>query len=76
MAILKEPIKEVKLLKNYINGKWIEPKNKGYLDVENPATREILAKVPLSTTEETNHAIDCVSRMEHYSGSQTNKTSI
>jgi len=58
MAILEEPIKEVKLLKNYINGKWIEPKNKGYLDVENPATREILAKVPLSTTEETNHAID------------------
>ena len=58
MAILKEPIKEVKLLKNYIGGKWIEPKNKGYLDVENPATREILAKVPFSTTEETNRAIN------------------
>jgi len=47
MAILKEPIKEVKLLKNYIAGKWIEPKNNGYLDVENPATREILAKEDL-----------------------------
>jgi len=57
MAILKEPIKEVKVLKNYINGKWIDPKNNGYLDVENPATREIIAKVPLSTTEEANRAI-------------------
>ena len=58
MAILEEPIKEAKVIKNYIGGKWIEPKNNGYLDVENPATRETIAKVPLSTTEETNRAID------------------
>ena len=58
MAILEEPIKEVKVMKNYIDGEWIEPKNNGYLDVENPATREIIAKVPLSTTKETNRAID------------------
>jgi len=36
MLILEEPIKEVKVLKNYIDGEWIEPKNNGYLDVENP----------------------------------------
>ena len=58
MAILEEPTKEVKLLKNYIAGKWVEPKNNGYLDVENPSTREVIAKVPLSTTEEANRAID------------------
>ncbi|PIW12298.1 MAG: malonate-semialdehyde dehydrogenase, partial [Candidatus Infernicultor aquiphilus] len=58
MLILEEPIKEVKVLKNYIDGEWIEPKNNGYLDVENPATREIIAKVPLSTTKETNRAIE------------------
>jgi malonate-semialdehyde dehydrogenase (acetylating)/methylmalonate-semialdehyde dehydrogenase len=58
MSILEEPIKEVKVLKNYISGKWRDPENNGYLDVENPATREILAKVPLSTTKETNRAID------------------
>jgi len=58
MAVLEETTKEVKVLKNYIAGKWIEPKNNGYLDVENPTTREIIAKVPLSTTKETNRAID------------------
>ena len=45
-------------LKNYINGKWVDPENTGYLDVENPTTLEVLAKVPLSTTAETNRAID------------------
>jgi len=45
-------------MKNYINGKWVEPENNGYIDVENPTTCEILAKTPLSTTSETNKAID------------------
>ncbi|MBE3128322.1 MAG: aldehyde dehydrogenase family protein, partial [Actinobacteria bacterium] len=58
MAVLEEPTKEVKVLKNYIGGKWVEPENDGYLDVENPATREIIARVPLSTTEATNRAIN------------------
>jgi len=48
----------IEKLKNYINGKWVDPQNSGYLDVENPTTTEILVKVPLSTTEETNRAID------------------
>jgi malonate-semialdehyde dehydrogenase (acetylating) / methylmalonate-semialdehyde dehydrogenase len=48
----------LKLMKNYINGKWVEAENSGYLDVENPSTGEIIAKVPLSTTKETNRAID------------------
>jgi malonate-semialdehyde dehydrogenase (acetylating)/methylmalonate-semialdehyde dehydrogenase len=58
MAILEKTIKGVKVLKNYIDGKWIDPKSNGYLDIENPATREIIARVPLSTTKETNRAID------------------
>lgn len=48
----------IKVMKNYINGKWVEAENKGYLDVENPSTGEILAKVPFSTNAETNRAID------------------
>lgn len=48
----------LKLMKNYINGKWVEPENSHYLDVENPSTGEILAKVPLSTIAETNRSID------------------
>ncbi len=44
-------------LKNYVGGKWIEPENTGYLAVENPSTTEVLAEVPLSTTDATNRAI-------------------
>lgn len=54
--------KEVQLMKNYVDGKWVDPENSGYLNVENPSTGEILAKVPLSTTEEINRAIDSAAR--------------
>ena len=49
---------DLKIINNYINGKWTEKEDAWYLDVENPTTTEALAKVPLSTTEETNQAID------------------
>jgi len=48
----------VKVLKNYVNGKWIDPDNSGFIDVENPATGEVLAQSPLSTTQEVNRGID------------------
>lgn len=48
----------LRILRNYVNGQWLEPENNGYLDVENPSTGEVLAKVPLSTTEEANRVID------------------
>jgi malonate-semialdehyde dehydrogenase (acetylating) / methylmalonate-semialdehyde dehydrogenase len=32
---------------NYINGTWVEPKVKEYLDVTNPATGELIARAPL-----------------------------
>lgn len=47
-----------RILKNYVNGQWIAPENTGFVDVENPSTGAILAKVPLSTTAETNKAIE------------------
>lgn len=33
-------------LKNYINGKWVGSSSSDYMDVLNPATGEVLAKVP------------------------------
>ncbi|MFW9967598.1 MAG: CoA-acylating methylmalonate-semialdehyde dehydrogenase [Candidatus Thorarchaeota archaeon] len=47
----------VTILKNYINGKWIESASQEHRNVVNPATGEVIAKVPLSTVEETNDAI-------------------
>jgi malonate-semialdehyde dehydrogenase (acetylating)/methylmalonate-semialdehyde dehydrogenase len=57
MAILEEPINEVLELKNFINGEWIESKSKEALDVKNPATQRLLAKVPISTKDEVLGAI-------------------
>ena len=35
-------------LKNYINGQWVDSTATESLEVENPATNEVLATVPLS----------------------------
>ena len=54
--ILEEPIKELTLLKNFINGEWVESKGE-VKDVVNPATQKTLAKVPMSTKGEVNMAV-------------------
>jgi malonate-semialdehyde dehydrogenase (acetylating) / methylmalonate-semialdehyde dehydrogenase len=46
----------VKLL---INGKLIESKTKVWKDVVNPATQEVLARVPFATADEINLSIAC-----------------
>ncbi|MEJ2705201.1 MAG: aldehyde dehydrogenase family protein, partial [Sedimentisphaerales bacterium] len=48
----------MKVVKNYINGRWGEPESPGTLDVENPSTGEVIGKTPLSTTAEVNRAIE------------------
>ncbi|MCX7593961.1 MAG: CoA-acylating methylmalonate-semialdehyde dehydrogenase [Fischerella sp.] len=45
-------------LPNYINGRWCASTATEYIDVFNPATTEILAKVPLSPTSEVNQAAE------------------
>ena len=49
--ILEEPIKEVTLLKNFIDGEWVESKGE-VKDVVNPAEYKVIAKVPISTKDE------------------------
>lgn len=44
-------------LKNYIGGEWVASSSSEILDVHNPATDTILARVPLSTAEEVNQAV-------------------
>ncbi len=46
------------LLKNYSGGEWTPSHSEHVLDVKNPATQELLAKVPLSTKEETIRVIE------------------
>lgn len=49
-------------LKNYVDGRWVDPDNNGYLDVENPSTGEVLAQVPLSTAKAVGAAIDAADK--------------
>ena len=43
--------------KLYINGVWTEPVGKGWLDVVNSTTEEVMGKVPEGTAEDANRAI-------------------
>ncbi|MDQ0974746.1 malonate-semialdehyde dehydrogenase (acetylating)/methylmalonate-semialdehyde dehydrogenase [Neobacillus niacini] len=49
---------EIRKLKNFINGEWVPSKSAMYEDVYNPATKEVIAQVPLSTYEDVNDAIE------------------
>ncbi|RMF27311.1 MAG: CoA-acylating methylmalonate-semialdehyde dehydrogenase [Chloroflexi bacterium] len=44
-------------LKNYINGEWVPSQSGELLEVRNPATDELVARVPLSTEDEVNQAV-------------------
>ena len=57
MAILEEPIKGVPLVKNFIDGEWVESKGE-IRDVVNPAKYEVIAKVPISTKDEIDAAVE------------------
>ena len=49
--------KNVLTLKNYIGGQWIESTSKQVEEVPNPATGEVIARVPLSTKEDLDRAV-------------------
>jgi malonate-semialdehyde dehydrogenase (acetylating)/methylmalonate-semialdehyde dehydrogenase len=52
-----ELTKEVQMLKNYIGGQWVESASEQIEEVPNPATGQIIARIPISTREELNNAV-------------------
>ncbi|HEF0711354.1 TPA: CoA-acylating methylmalonate-semialdehyde dehydrogenase [Staphylococcus aureus] len=48
----------VEVLKNYIGGQWVASQANETIDVVNPATKALIAKVPVSTREELDHAAE------------------
>lgn len=44
------------VLQNYVNGEWRNSSAQDYLDVVNPATNQVLAKVPMSSAAELDQA--------------------
>jgi malonate-semialdehyde dehydrogenase (acetylating)/methylmalonate-semialdehyde dehydrogenase len=53
-------------LRNYVGGKWLDPENHGFLDVEQPSTAEVIAQVPLSTAAETERAVNAAAKAFHH----------
>jgi malonate-semialdehyde dehydrogenase (acetylating) / methylmalonate-semialdehyde dehydrogenase len=47
---------------NYVNGEWRESTTTEYLDVKNPATGELIGKVPLSPSEDVEQATNAASQ--------------
>ncbi|MHA1729937.1 MAG: CoA-acylating methylmalonate-semialdehyde dehydrogenase [Promethearchaeota archaeon] len=52
----------MRVLKNYINGKFIESKSDDFLEYMNPALGKPLGKIPMSTPEEVDEAVACAKR--------------
>lgn len=58
----------------YINGEWVQPQSGAVLNVENPATGEIIARVPAAGPEETTAAIAAASNaFKAWSGLNANQ---
>ena len=52
-------VEQVKLL---IDGQWVESKTTEWRDIVNPATQQVLARVPFATVEEVNAAVAAAER--------------
>jgi len=48
---------DVELLQNFVGGSWQTATTPGSLDVNNPATGDMLARVPLSSAEDVNRVV-------------------
>ncbi|MDN4619275.1 CoA-acylating methylmalonate-semialdehyde dehydrogenase [Paenibacillus sp. PsM32] len=54
MSVINKTIQKVP---NYIGGQWVESTTTEWDEVYNPATGELIAYVPLSSSEEVDHAV-------------------
>jgi malonate-semialdehyde dehydrogenase (acetylating)/methylmalonate-semialdehyde dehydrogenase len=57
MSMLEEPREDYGTLKNYVGGEWVASSSTDLRDVVNPATAEVIARVPNSTSAEVSEAV-------------------
>jgi malonate-semialdehyde dehydrogenase (acetylating)/methylmalonate-semialdehyde dehydrogenase len=57
MAVLEEPIKEPLELQNFVDGEWVDSEGEKR-DVINPATGKVIARVPISTKNDFDAAVE------------------
>lgn len=56
-TLLPEPRKSYGTLRNYVGGTWVESRSTDVRDVVNPATAEVIARVPCSTVDEVSQTV-------------------
>ena len=53
-----KPLNGVRLLLNYVNNRWVDSRGKDFLAVMNPSLGQQVAKVPLSTKQDVDDAVN------------------
>ncbi len=53
---------EIKKLKYFVDGKWLQSGTNKYMDVYDPSTGEVIAQTPCCTIEEVNSAIEAAKK--------------
>merc|ERR1719386_88776 len=65
------------VIRNFVGGEYVEIKDKsGMVPVTNPATGEVIAHVPLTSSEEINHAVQKAKEAQKKWAEQTVKTRV
>jgi len=58
MSTLKEKFGGVDRYRHFISGQWVASTGKDFIEVENPATEEIIAQVPNGTADDAERALE------------------
>ena len=53
-----QSVEEIQILKNFINGQWMDASTNQYQDVFNPATEEKIGRVPISSYSDVDEAVE------------------
>ena len=53
---------EIKKLRYFAGGQWLESETDTYMDVYNPSTGEVQAQTPCCTEKEVNYAVECAKK--------------
>ncbi|HBT96578.1 MAG TPA: malonate-semialdehyde dehydrogenase, partial [Desulfobulbaceae bacterium] len=53
---------EIKKLKYFAGGKWLETESGKYMDVYNPSVGEVMAQTPCCTEKEVDYAVECAQK--------------
>jgi lactaldehyde dehydrogenase/glycolaldehyde dehydrogenase len=57
MSAMKELVKGTHRYRHYINGEWVDSTVKEWIEVENPATGDVIASVPRGSADDADRAV-------------------